>query len=185
MDAITLDQITVLLAVEEQGSFSGAARRLGRAQSAVTYAIQKLEDRLGTALFDRSGYRPVLTEAGRALLPRAQRIAEEMGAFRAQARGMAAGLESELALVADAMFPMPVLLAALRAFGARYPTVPVRVYVETLEAPPAWSWKGAAHSACWSISAANRRCCIGCHCWRRNSCRWRRQAMRWRPMAGW
>jgi len=132
MDAITLDQITVLLAVEEQGSFSGAARALGRAQSAVTYAIQKLEDQLGTALFDRSGYRPTLTEAGRALLPRAQRIAEEMGAFRAQARGMAVGLESELTLVADAMFPMPVLLAALKAFGAQYPTVPVRVYVETL-----------------------------------------------------
>ena len=86
----------------------------------------------GTPLFDRSAYRPALTEAGRALLPRARRIAEEMGAFRAQARGMAGGLESELTLVADAMFPMPVLLAALKAFGARYPTVPVRVYVETL-----------------------------------------------------
>ena len=132
MDAITLDQITVLLAVVEQGSFSGAARALGRAQSAVTYAMQKLEDQLGTPLFDRSGYRPALTEAGRALLPRARRIAEDMSAFRAQARGMAAGLESELALVADAMFPMPVLLEALKAFGARYPTVPVRVYVETL-----------------------------------------------------
>ena len=55
-----------------------------------------------------------------------------MGAFRAQARGMAEGLESELTLAADAMFPMPVLLAALKAFGAHYPTVPVRVYVETL-----------------------------------------------------
>ena len=132
MDAITLDQIKILLAVEQQGSFSGAARALGRAQSAVTYAIQKLEDQLGTALFDRSAYRPTLTEAGRALLPRARRIAEEMGAFRAQARGMAEGLESELTLAADAMFPMPVLLAALKAFGAHYPTVPVRVYVETL-----------------------------------------------------
>jgi DNA-binding transcriptional LysR family regulator len=132
MDALTLDQIQLLLAVVDEGSFSGAARKLRRAQSAVTYGIQKLEDQVGLALFDRSAYRPALTETGRALLPRARRIAEEAMAFRDQAKGLSGGLEAEIRLVLDAMFPMPV--AALRAFSERFPTVPPRIYVQSLGA---------------------------------------------------
>ena len=134
MDAISLDQIQVFLAVVDRGSFSAAARALNRPQSAVTYAVQKLEGQVGFALFDRSAYRPALTEAGRAVLPRARRVAEEMGAFRAQASGIAGGLEAELALVVDAMFPMQRVLDALHAFSQRYPSVPTRLYVEGLGA---------------------------------------------------
>src|ERR1700731_4262512 len=89
MDALTLDQIRVFLSVVDEGSFPKAAKSLQRAQSAVTYAIRKLEAEIGVPLFDRSAYRSVLTPAGRALLTRARRIAEEAGAFREQARGLA------------------------------------------------------------------------------------------------
>ena len=91
MDALTLDQIRVFLSVVDEGSFPKAAKSLQRAQSAVTYAIRKLEAEIGVPLFDRSAYRSVLTPAGRALLTRARRIAEEAGAFREQARGLAGG----------------------------------------------------------------------------------------------
>jgi len=128
----SFDQVQVLLAVVEAGSFSAAARRLNRAQSAVTYAIQRLEEQLGTPLFDRTSYRPVLTEAGRALLPRMQVIADELRALGDHAQGIAAGLEPELTLVVDAMFPMCALLETLRTFGTRYPSVPPRLYVESL-----------------------------------------------------
>jgi DNA-binding transcriptional LysR family regulator len=134
MDALTLDQIQLLLAVVDEGSFSGAARKLRRAQSAVTYGIQKLEDQVGLALFDRSAYRPALTETGRALLPRARRIAEEAMAFRDQAKGLSGGLEAEITLVLDALFPMPPVVTALRAFSERFPTVPPRIYVQSLGA---------------------------------------------------
>ncbi|HLZ66321.1 MAG TPA: LysR family transcriptional regulator [Aliidongia sp.] len=132
--APSFDQLQVMLAVVEAGSFSGAARRLNRAQSAVTYAVQRLEEQLGTALFDRTTYRPTLTEAGRTLLPRARLIAEEMRAMADHARGIAAGLEPELTLVVDAMFPTCALLDALRIFSARFPSVPPRIYVESLGA---------------------------------------------------
>ena len=99
---------------------------------AVTYAVQKLEDQLGTILFDRSSYRPSLTAAGTALLPRAVRIAREADAFRDQARGITQGLEPELSLVVDAMFPMTRLIAALRLFGEHYPTVPTRIFVASM-----------------------------------------------------
>jgi DNA-binding transcriptional LysR family regulator len=134
MDTPTLAQLEVFLAVVERGSFSAAARALGRAQSAVTYSIQKLEEEAGVPLFDRSAYRPVLSEAGRALLPRVQRIVEDVAAFRSQARGMAGGLEPEITLVVEAMFPMCLLLQALTEFQEKFPTVETRVRVETLGA---------------------------------------------------
>lgn len=134
MDALTLDQFQVFTAVVEEGSFSAAARRLNRAQSAVTYAIQKLEEQSGVELFDRSAYRPALTEAGRALSPRAQQILQELAAYRAQARGMAEGLEPELSLVVDSMFPIPALAGALHEFQSEFPSVVTRIYVESIGA---------------------------------------------------
>src|SRR5579862_980415 len=134
LDSLTLDQIRVFLAVADAGSFSKAAKQLNRAQSAVTYGIQKLEAQFGIPLFDRSAYRPALTEAGRALLPRARRIAEETNAFRDTARSLASGLEAELTIVLDSMFPMGAVVEALRVFTAKFPTVPPRVYVQSLGA---------------------------------------------------
>ena len=134
MQPLSLDQVSILLAVVEGGSFSAAARRLNRAQSVVTYAIQKLEEQVGLPLFDRTAYRPILTEAGRALLPRMQRIVADSDALLSHAEGMAQGLEPELSLVVDAMFPLPRLLDALRAFGAAFPQVSTRLDVEALGA---------------------------------------------------
>jgi DNA-binding transcriptional LysR family regulator len=134
MDSLTLDQIQLFLTVVDQGSFSKAAKKLNRAQSAVTYGIQKLEAQIGLPLFDRAAYRPALTEAGRTLLLRARRIAEETNAFRDAARSLASGLEAELTIVLDSMFPMPPVVEALRAFTVRFPTVPPRVYVQPLGA---------------------------------------------------
>ena len=134
LDSLTLDQIRLFLAVADTGSFSKAAKQLTRAQSAVTYGIQKLEAQFGIPLFDRTTYRPALTEAGRTLLPRARRIAEETNACRDTARSLASGLEAELTIVLDSMFPMPAVVKALRAFTAKFPTVPPRVYVQSLGA---------------------------------------------------
>lgn len=134
MDAISIDQLRVFRQVAESGSFSAAARAMHRAQSAITYAVQKLESQAGSPLFDRGGYRPVLSEAGRALLPRAARILDELTAFNAQARAIAGGLEPELALVVDPTFPTATLVSALRGFQERFPSVQLRVFVETLGA---------------------------------------------------
>ncbi len=128
----SLEQLRSFAAVVEEGSFSGAARRLGRGQSAITYLLQRLEDQVGAKLFDRSGYRARLTEAGRALLPRAQRVLDAAGAFQMQARAMTRGVEPELAIVVDAMFPMVPLFPALIGFEAAFPTVQTRLFVESM-----------------------------------------------------
>ena len=134
MKAITIDQLRVFRQVAEEGSFSGAARAMHRAQSAITYAVQKLEGQVDVPLFDRTGYRPALSEAGRALLPRAVRILEELEGFAVQARGIAGGLEPEVSLVAEAMYPMPRLVRILSDFQREFPPVLLRIHVESLGA---------------------------------------------------
>ncbi|QDE37744.1 LysR family transcriptional regulator [Luteibacter pinisoli] len=135
MDALTLDQIQIFLTVVDEGSFTVAAKRLNRARSAVTYGIQKLEAQIGLPLFDRSAYRPTLTDAGRILLVRARRIAQEADTFKESAESLASGLEGEVSIVVNSMFPMPMLLTALKVFAQQFPTVPPRICVRNLGVP--------------------------------------------------
>jgi DNA-binding transcriptional LysR family regulator len=132
LDGISLDQLHGFIAAAEEGSFSGAGRRLHRAQSVISQTIANLEGQMGVALFDRSGRYPALTEAGRLLLADAKAVTGVVAAMKARARGMAAGVEPELSVAIDVMFPMPVLTQAAAAFGARFPATPLRLYVEAL-----------------------------------------------------
>ena len=131
----TYDQLHLLLAVVDEGSFAAAARRLGRAVSVVSYGIANLEAQLDLTLFEREGTRrPVLTEDGKAVLAEARNIARGMDGLRALAKGLHEGLEAEISLVVDVMLPPDRLGAALRAFNAQFPTVALRLHVEALGA---------------------------------------------------
>jgi DNA-binding transcriptional LysR family regulator len=128
----TLDQLHVLTVVVEAGSFSAAARRLRRAQSVISYTIANLEAQLGVALFAREGRRPVLTAAGRALIADARRVGRQIDELRARAAALRRGLEAELGLAVDVMFPTARLVAALDDFARDYPTVALRLRIEAL-----------------------------------------------------
>jgi DNA-binding transcriptional LysR family regulator len=132
LDGVSLDQLRSFLAAAEAGSFSAAARRLGRAQSVVSQTIANLEGQLGIRLFERAGRYPVLTEAGRILVGDARAVAAGIDQMKARAKGMAQGLEPELSVVIDVMFPMANLTCAAAAFGEAFPTIPLRLYVEAL-----------------------------------------------------
>ena len=128
----TFDQLQVFSAVADTGSFSAAARRLGRAQSVVSYTVGQLEQQLGVAVFDRAGRVPLLTEAGRALLGDARRATSVVDGLRARAAGLQAGLEAEVRVGIDVMFPTEVLTRALEAFAQEYPTVGLHLCIEAL-----------------------------------------------------
>ncbi|MBO9575963.1 MAG: LysR family transcriptional regulator [Sphingobium sp.] len=131
----TYDQLQIFLCVVDAGSFAGAARRLNRAVSVVSYGIANLEAQLGLTLFEREGTRrPVLTEAGEAMLAEARAVARDMDGLRARAKGLIEGLEAGVSLVVDVMLPPDRLGAALRAFNERFPTVALRLHVEALGA---------------------------------------------------
>jgi DNA-binding transcriptional LysR family regulator len=129
----TLDQLRVFLTVVEAGSFAGAARRLGRATSVISYSIANLEAQLGLPIFDRESTRkPQLTEAGRAVLSEARAVTNSINGLRAKARGLLQGLEAEIRLVLDVMLPASRVVDALKAFRAEFPTVSLRLNVEAL-----------------------------------------------------
>ncbi|MEJ0017368.1 MAG: LysR family transcriptional regulator [Acetobacteraceae bacterium] len=132
LDRLTLDQLRVLIAVAEDGSFSAAARRLGRVQSAVSQAIQSLESTLGLPVFERGDRVPKLSEAGRALLADARQVIRSIESLRAHAEGIVSGMEPELSLAVDGVFPSDVLMASLRELTREFPHLPVTLFTEGL-----------------------------------------------------
>lgn len=131
----TLDQLKVLLTVVDAGSFAAAARKLNRATSVVSYTIANLESQLGVVLFDRASTRkPQLTEAGRMVLAEARAVSNGVDELRAKVKGLLRGLEAEVHLVLDVMLPTARVADALTAFRAEFPTVALRLHVETLGA---------------------------------------------------
>src|SRR3546814_7488734 len=83
---LTFDALETLDAIEQQGSFAKAAEVLHRVPSAITYTVQKLESDLGVQLFDRSGKRAKLTDAGQALVERGRRLPREAERDRTSTR---------------------------------------------------------------------------------------------------
>ena len=132
IDPLTLDQMRTLIAVVETGSFSAAARKLERVQSAVSQTIQSLEATLGITLFDRSSKTPKLTAAGATILGEAREVLAHIRKLRARAVSIAEGVEPELTLAVDALFPMPYLIQSLAALRVAFPHLPATVFTEEL-----------------------------------------------------
>ncbi|MDB5394182.1 MAG: transcriptional regulator LysR family [Rhodospirillales bacterium] len=132
LDGLSLDQLRTFIAAAEEGSFSAAGRRLGRAQSVVSHTIANLEDQLEVLLFDRSGRYPRLTDQGRILLGDARAVAGGIDSLKARAKSMAGGVEHELSVVMDVMFPMAVVTKLAGSFSQAFPATPLRLYVEAL-----------------------------------------------------
>lgn len=141
----TLDQLSIFLAIVDTGSFAGAARRMNRAVSVISYGIANLEAQLGLTLFEREGTRkPRLTDAGRAVLAEARGVAQGIDGLRAKVKGLLEGLEAEVDLAVDVMLPAERLGRVLRAFARDYPTVSLRLHVEALGAVTAMVLEGRA-----------------------------------------
>src|SRR5437899_8853842 len=132
LDGVTLDQLRTFIAAVDEGSFSAAGRKLRRAQSVVSQTLANLEAQLGVKLFDRSTRYPRLTEEGRSLLVDARAVADNVDEFKARARAMREGLEPELSVAIDVMYPMEALTRAAVHSRETYPHTPLRLYVEVL-----------------------------------------------------
>jgi DNA-binding transcriptional LysR family regulator len=153
LDRLTLDQLRVLVAVAEAGSFSAAARRLGRVQSAISQSVQTLEAVLQVQLFARDRKTPRLTEAGRAILDDARHLIQGAETLRARAESIASDIEPELTLAVDAMFPNAVLMESLRALSREFPGLPVTVFTEGLGGPEQRLRDGVVRFAIYSLLA--------------------------------
>jgi DNA-binding transcriptional LysR family regulator len=130
--SLTLDQLRVLVTIADEGSFSAAGRRLARAQSAISQTVATLEDVQGVTVFDRSGHRPSLTEAGRILLGQARIVLAGATRFEGMAAGMREGVEPELAVAIDPLAPTTPFIESLRALRDTFPHLSVSFSTEGL-----------------------------------------------------
>lgn len=131
--SLNKDTVQVFLAVLDKGSFSAAARSLGRVPSAVSMCIANLEADLNLQLFDRSGREPRPTAAAQALETKARFLLQQFESLETQALALSQGLESRLSLaIAPELLASPWAIPLSRV-AERYPALDV----EVLAAPEA------------------------------------------------
>ncbi|WP_332306456.1 LysR family transcriptional regulator [Pectobacterium parmentieri] len=119
INGVSLDQLRTFIVAVDEGSFSAAARKLYRAQSVISDLVSNLEAQMGVQLFDRSGRYPKLTPAGQALLADARGIVTSVDFMKARAKGLSEGLEAELSVVIDVLFPIATVATIANEFKQR------------------------------------------------------------------
>ena len=123
------DDARLFLALAREGSFSGAAKRLGVQHSTVSRRIHALEKDLATPLVERKATGYVLTGAGEALKETATRIEREFLSFEAASAGQSEEASGELRVTAIANMASSVLMPLFARFSAAYPNIDLRVEV--------------------------------------------------------
>lgn len=125
-----LNQLKYACAVAETGSFSRAAERCQIAQPSLSQQVSKLEQDLGTKLFDRMGRGIRITEAGRAFLPHARAVLEQVEAARASIAAGKSGVRGNVTLGAIPTVAPYMLPRYTAAFTKRYPDARLRIVEE-------------------------------------------------------
>jgi DNA-binding transcriptional LysR family regulator len=129
---ISLEQWRALLAVVDAGGYAQAAVLLHKSQSAVTYAVQKMQTLLGVKVFEVIGRKAHLTPTGEVLYRRAKALLDEAGALEGAAGSLAAGWEPELRLAVEIIFPTWLLLQCFARFAEERPLTRIELYETVL-----------------------------------------------------
>lgn len=116
---VSIDALEVIDAIARKGSFAAAAESLYRVPSAITYSIRKLEEDLGVAIFDRSGHRANLTEAGAELLKEGRHLLDAAHALESRVKRVATGFETDISIAINDLFSLEALFAILHDFYAQ------------------------------------------------------------------
>jgi len=129
---ISLEQWRSLLAVVDAGGYAQAAVVLNKSQSAITYAVQKIEALLGVKAFEVVGRKAQLTPTGEVLYRRAKALLDEAVALEGAAGSIAAGWEPELRLAVETLFPTWLLLQCFARFAEERPQTRIELYETVL-----------------------------------------------------
>ena len=124
-------QLRYVCAVAETGSFSRAAERCQIAQPSLSQQVLKLEEDLGSKLFDRLGRSIRLTEAGRAFLPHARSILSQMESARSSVADTCADVRGSVAVGAIPTIGPYLMPRYTTAFARKYPEAKLRIVEET------------------------------------------------------
>lgn len=113
---LSLEAIEIVDAIARHGSFAAAAERLYKVPSTISYAVSKLEDQLGLALFVRNGPRVTLTPAGQEMLKEGRWLLAAARQLESRMRQISTGFEAELRLVHDSLIPTSAFNPDICAF---------------------------------------------------------------------
>lgn len=135
LDGLTLDQMRMLLAVVDEGSFTKAAARVQRAQSAVSHAIATMEFQLDLTLFDRSTRQPRLTAEGAAIVADARAVIDRVNGLKTRAASLRDGVEPQLGFAISLLVPPEILNATLIDFVRDFPQTELDLFVQEASGP--------------------------------------------------
>ena len=144
---ISLEQWRALMGVVDAGSYAQAAEQLNKSQSAVTYAVQKLESVLGVRAFEIRGRKAVLTRTGELLYRRARLLVEQANDVERAAKRMSAGWEAEIRVSVEHIFPTWLVLSCLDRFGKESPHTRIELIEEVIGGAPESLLQGRADIA--------------------------------------
>lgn len=127
-----VDHLIAFISVADRGSFSGAARELGRAVSSISYSLAQLEAYCGFPLLERGPKHSELTERGRALYAESRAVVEHARRFTFHAASLEKGEETRIRIAVDVLFPQSPLHRALKLFAARHERVRLQFFTSSL-----------------------------------------------------
>ncbi|OWT63662.1 LysR family transcriptional regulator [Candidimonas nitroreducens] len=133
LDNVTINQLRAFVAVCDQGSFSGAALKLRRAQSAISHAIKALEGTFDVELFERNTRKAQLTAAGHSLLPDARAVISRTEEMKNRASSIARTGIPQISVAIDAYFPRAHLIDCLRTLQAEFSTAVTNLRITTMQ----------------------------------------------------
>jgi len=129
---LDIDSFYILDVVIKEGSFAKAAEKLNRTQSSVSYQIKKLEENLGTELFDRSQYRAELTSIGKTILEEGRKLLGQAHRLKSMVEELQEGWEPGLKLVIDGILPIKPIMNVLKIMADRRVPTLIQVKMEFL-----------------------------------------------------
>ncbi|MDP2561358.1 LysR substrate-binding domain-containing protein [Psychrobium sp. 1_MG-2023] len=127
---ITLDALKVLDAIERKKSFAAAADELFKVPSAISYTVNKLEDDLGVAIFDRSKRKAELTAIGQTLVEQGREILKATDELTHMAKQSANGWELELRICIDSILLFEPIYRLIAEFQQLHPWINIKVTEE-------------------------------------------------------
>ena len=127
MARTSLEHWAVLAAVVDEDGYGPAAQMLHKSQSAVSYAIARLQEALGLELLAIDGRKAVLTAHGKTLLNRVRPLIHDLDSLELLARSLKQGWEPELKLVVDVAFPRQRLLAVVAELQELCPNTEIQL----------------------------------------------------------
>src|SRR5258706_9474078 len=129
---ISLEGLQVLDAIDRRGSIAGAAAELHRVPSTISYAVAKLEQDLGVAVFERAGPRISPTPAGRELLKEGRYLLKAAQDLEHRVRRVATGWETQLTIGLESLLAPSVLSDDIRDFYRVADSTRLRITQDTL-----------------------------------------------------